>query len=48
MAGSSIINWITSQADLLNNLANNLGPVQKLISGAAYLMGIGFAIKAMY
>lgn len=44
----SIFNWITSQADILNNVANNLPSVQRLISGFAYIMGIGFAFKAMY
>lgn len=45
--GSSILNWIASQADILTNIANNLGPVQKLITGAAYLLGLIFAFKAM-
>lgn len=40
--------WLTGQADVLQNLANNLAPVQRLITGGAYIMGIGFAIKAMY
>lgn len=33
---------------VLVNLANNLLPVQKLITGAAYLIGIAFAVKALY
>ena len=47
MSGS-LFNWITSQADILNNIANNLGPVQKLITGGAYVMGMMFAFKAMH
>lgn len=33
---------------VLVNLANSLLPVQNLISGAAYLVGIAFALKALY
>src|SRR3990167_3523231 len=40
-------NWIAAQADILNNIANSLGPVQKLITGGAYLLGLIFAFKAM-
>jgi len=32
---------------ILTNIANSLAPVQKLITGGAYLMGISFAIKAL-
>jgi len=39
--------WIASQVDVLTNIAHALQPVEKLISGAAYLMGLGFAIKAL-
>jgi intracellular multiplication protein IcmC len=44
---TSIACWISNQADILTNIANNLGPVEKLITGAAYLMGIMFAFKAL-
>ncbi len=43
-----IANWLAGQIDVLNNIAKNLGPIQKLISGAAYLMGLAFAFKALY
>ncbi|MDF1678748.1 MAG: type IV secretion protein IcmC, partial [Legionellaceae bacterium] len=33
---------------ILINLANSLLPVQNLITGAAYLIGIAFALKALY
>lgn len=46
--GGPWTSWISNQADILQNIANNLGPVQHLISGTAYLLGIGFAIKAIY
>lgn len=49
MAGGSG-SWMDSvigNADLLKNLAQNLIPVQKLISGASYLLGLGFFIKAV-
>ncbi len=48
MANQSITNWITSQADILNNIASNLAPVQRLLTGAAYLIGLSFAFKAIY
>ena len=39
--------WISSQVDVLANIASNMASVQRLISGAAYVMGIMFAIKAL-
>ena len=39
--------WISNQVDVLSNIANSLAPVEKLVSGAAYLMGLGFAFKAL-
>lgn len=36
------------QAEVLKNLAGSLEDIQLLISGAAYLMGIGFIFKAIY
>jgi len=39
--------WISSQVDILTNIASNMQSVERLVSGAAYLMGIGFAIKAL-
>ena len=39
--------WIASQVDILTNIATNMQSVDRLISGAAYLMGLGFAIKAL-
>lgn len=44
---NGIINWITDQADILNNIAANMLPVQRLITGGAYVVGIFFAIKAL-
>ncbi|KTD66079.1 hypothetical protein [Legionella spiritensis] len=46
--GGSFTSFLTSSADILNNIASTLGPVQKLISGAAYLIGLSFAFKALY
>lgn len=40
--------WLADQVDILTNIANTLIPVQKLISGGAYLMGVAFALKAVY
>ncbi len=40
--------WIVDQVDILTNIASNLAEVQKLVSGAAYIMGISFAVKAIF
>lgn len=40
--------WFSGQIDVLTNLANSLLPVERLLTSAAYLMGIGFAIKAIF
>ncbi|MDF1758675.1 MAG: type IV secretion protein IcmC [Legionellaceae bacterium] len=40
--------WYSGDVDLLTNLANSLVQVEYLVTGAAYLMGIGFAIKAFF
>lgn len=37
-----------SYANILNNLSNSLGPVQKLITGSAFLIGCAFIFKAIY
>lgn len=37
-----------SQTSVLINIAKSLIPVQKLITGAAYIVGIAFALKALY
>lgn len=34
--------------DIFVNFANSLGPVYKMVTGAAYVMGIAFAFKALY
>ena len=44
--GYSVTCWISSQVDILTNIANNLQSVERMASGAAYIMGIGFAFKA--
>ena len=44
----SIANWISSQADILTNIAKSLGPVQRMLTGVAYLLGLSFAFKAIY
>lgn len=33
---------------ILTNIAHSLIPVQRLITGGAYLVGIGFAVKALF
>lgn len=46
--GGTVACWITSQADILTNLANSLAPIQRLITGGAYLIGCAFIFKAIY
>lgn len=40
--------WYSGDIDVLTNIANSLIQVEYLVTGAAYLMGIGFAIKAFF
>lgn len=40
--------WITNQVDILKNIAASMAPIQKLVSGGAYLLGILFAMKALH
>ncbi|HAZ7572008.1 type IVB secretion system protein IcmC/DotE [Legionella sp. PATHC032] len=46
--GGTVACWIVSQANILANIANQLEPVQRLITGAAYLIGCAFIFKAIY
>ncbi|MBL7479614.1 type IV secretion protein IcmC [Legionella bononiensis] len=46
--GGTVSCWIASQADILTNLANSLAPVERLITGGAYLIGSAFIFKAIY
>lgn len=42
-----IANGIAGEADILINIAKTIVPVERLVTGAAYLMGVFFAIKAL-
>jgi intracellular multiplication protein IcmC len=46
--GGTVACWIASQANILTNIANSLVPVQRLITGGAYLIGCAFLFKAIY
>lgn len=46
--GGDIACWIASQTDILTNIANNLQPVERLLTGGAYIIGLAFAFKAIY
>jgi intracellular multiplication protein IcmC len=39
--------WAGNQIDVLSNLAQSLIPVQRMVTGAAYVIGLTFAIKAL-
>lgn len=43
----SASDWLKSNSDMITNIANNMLPIQKLITGAAYLMGVVFIMKAI-
>ncbi|CDZ76922.1 hypothetical protein BN59_01201 [Legionella massiliensis] len=45
MAGTGSL---AAQANILNNIANNLLPVERLVTGSAYMIGLAFAFKAIY
>lgn len=46
--GGGLACWAAGQADILTNIANSLAPVEKLITGGAYVMGCAFLFKAIY
>lgn len=50
MDGGAFFNsgWATQNIDILRNIASNIAPVQKLITGSAYVLGLLFAFKALY
>ena len=39
--------WISAQVNILANIASNMQSIERLISGAAYIIGIVFAMKAL-
>ncbi len=45
---SAFSTWSAQNVNVLNNLANNLGPVQNLLKAVCYLLGLVFAFKAIY
>ncbi len=46
--GGTVACWITSQANILKNIAATLEPVERMLTGLAYVIGISFAFKAIY
>lgn len=47
-ASNPVSCWISSQIDILTNIASSMQSVERLIAAAAYLIGIAFAVKAIY
>ncbi|RUR12243.1 type IV secretion protein IcmC [Legionella sp. km772] len=45
--GGTTACWLASQANILNNVANSMPAVEKLVTGAAYLIGLLFVFKAI-
>ncbi len=46
--GGTVSCWVSSQVNILTNIANSLVPVERLITGGAYLIGCAFLFKAIY
>lgn len=46
--GGTVACFIAGQADILNNIAQSIKPVEHLITGASYLIGVAFLFKAIY
>lgn len=46
--GGTVACWMANQADVLSNIANSLVPVQRLVTGGAYVIGCAFLFKAIY
>lgn len=46
--GGQVVSWLSSNANVLANLANNMAAVQKLITGFAFILGLAFAFKALH
>lgn len=45
--GGTTACWLASQANILNNVAQSMPAVEKLVTGAAYLIGLSFVFKAI-
>lgn len=46
--GGTVACWIAGQAEILTRLAESLAPVERLLTGGAYLIGCAFLFKAIY
>ncbi|HHT0593027.1 TPA: type IV secretion protein IcmC [Legionella anisa] len=46
--GGTVACWISGQVNILTNVANSLIPVERMITGGAYLIGCAFLFKAVY
>ena len=44
---SKATDWITSNGDIIKNIAANMEDIQKLVTGFAYIAGIFFILKAV-
>jgi len=44
---SSVTCWVTNQTQIIVNIGNQMPAVELMISGAAYVMGIAFAVKGL-
>lgn len=44
---STVACWVTNQTEIIVNIANTLGPVEKMLTGGTYVLGLLFAVKAI-
>ena len=42
------VTWLTDQANVIYNIADTMIPIEKMLVGAAYLIGLMFISKAIY
>ena len=45
---SDIATWVSGNIDIIKNISENMVPVQKLVTGFAYIAGLLFAFKAIF
>lgn len=48
MSNISVSDFVKNNADWLNHLAGSLDQVYTMVTGAAYMIGLAFAFKALY
>lgn len=47
LGSGSITSWITEHESIINNIAASMLPIEKLVTGLAYIIGVAFIFKAI-